>query len=241
MLLLTSCFRDASDILPDSAVNQWRTIGGGLEDRTLQVGDNAISQLYILRVDPTYYRFEAHYTPNTAYYIEEWEAQLPDATIIVNANLFDINNAITGLLIRDGVIFGRSYTDRGGTFAIKNNFPFITHNIYEPFDTTGAQHAIQGFPVLVYNGVAAFERFGNASRRTVIGQDGQGRILIIVTPIFGPSLNELSAFLANSDLGLVNAINLDGGGSTMLYVENITTVRSFDRVPAVLAIYPIGG
>ncbi|MCL4254635.1 MAG: phosphodiester glycosidase family protein, partial [Anaerolineae bacterium] len=177
---------------------------------------------------------------NTPLYIEEWRSTLPDAKLIVNTNLFDANYNVVGLLIQNGTSYGWSYTDRGGTFAVKNNFPFITHNIYQPFDTTGAQHAVQGFPMLVYNGTQAFDRFGGASRRTAIGQDSQGRIYIMVTPIFGPSLRDLSRFLAESDLGLVNAFNLDGGGSTMIDVPDANmTVRSLDRVPAVLAIYPI--
>jgi Trk K+ transport system NAD-binding subunit len=62
----------------------------------------------------------------------------------------------------------------------------------------------------------------------------------MVTPIFGPSLSDLSRFLAESDLGLVNAFNLDGGRSTMIDVpDSNTTIRALDRVPAVLAIYPI--
>ena len=240
VFILTGCFRDASNILP-SATNPWRTIATGLEDRTIEIDNNAIAQLYIVRIDPAQYRFEVHYTPSTPYYIEEWLNLLPDAKLIVNANLFDANYNIVGLLIQNGIAYGWSYTDRGGTFAVKNNFPFITHNIYQPFDTTGAQHAVQGFPMLVYNGTQAFDRFGGASRRTAIGQDSQGRIYIMVTPIFGPSLSDFSRFLAESDLGLVNAFNLDGGRSTMIDVADADmTVRSLDRVPAVLAIYPIG-
>jgi len=239
-VLLTSCFRDVGEELQNTDNTEWRMIAVGLEDRTMSIGDDALSQLYIVRIDPVYYRFEAHYTPEMAYYIEDWRTVLPNATLIMNTNFFQPNHTIMGLFISNGTIFGSTYTDRGGTFAIKNNFPFISHNIYQPFDVTGAQHAIQGYPMLVYNGEQAFERVGGASRRTAIGQDSQGRVYIIVTPIFGPSLNELSAFLASSDLGLLNAFNLDGGGSTMLYLKDTITVRSFDRVPAVLAVYPIG-
>jgi exopolysaccharide biosynthesis protein len=240
LVILTSCFRDESQPPATTINNTWRTIATGLEDRTLQIGDNAIAQLYIVRIDPTQYRFEVHYTPRTPYSIDEWRNLLPNAKLIVNANLFDADYNIVGLLIQNGTAYGWSYTDRGGTFAIKNNIPYITHNIYQPFDSTGAQYAIQGFPMLVYNGVQAFDRSGGASRRTAIGQDTQGRIYIMVTPIFGPSLSDLSRFLAESDLGLVNAFNLDGGRSTMIDVpDSNTTIRALDRVPAVLAIYPI--
>lgn len=239
VVMLTGCFRNA-DEMPTPTPDTWRILAQGLADRLIHIDDNPIARLYIVRIDPVHYRFEVHYTPSTAFYLDDWLNLLPNAALIVNANLFDADYNVVGLLIRDGVSYGWSYTDRGGTFAIKNDVPYITYNIHHPFDSTGAQYAIQGFPMLVYNGEQAFDRPGGASRRTAIGQDRQGRIYIMVTPIFGPSLRDLSRFLAESDLDLVNAFNLDGGRSTMIAVSDANmTVRSLDRVPAVLAIYPI--
>jgi hypothetical protein len=64
----------------------------------------------------------------------------------------------------------------------------------------------------------------------------------MVTPLVGIRLVELSEYLASSDMELVNAVNLDGGGSTMMYLNVPGTpeflLRSLDAVPAVLAVYP---
>jgi len=61
----------------------------------------------------------------------------------------------------------------------------------------------------------------------------------MVTPLLGPTLLDLSAFLAQSDMDLVNAFNLDGGGSTMMVIApEDYLIASRDPVPAVLAIYP---
>ncbi|MDZ4669322.1 MAG: phosphodiester glycosidase family protein [Phototrophicales bacterium] len=242
MLLLSGCFQDASNALAPVPQTDWRTLATGLEERTIEMDNNPILQLYVLRIDPTHYRFEAHYQPNETAYIDDWRTAHPTAQIIMNANFFDVDDSVLGLFISHGVTFGRSYTDRGGTFAITDNIPTITHNIYEPIieDMTTIQHAVQGFPMLVYNGEASFDQAGSASRRSAIGIDEQGRVLLIVTPIFGPSLSDLSTFLATSDLELVDAFNLDGGRSTMMYVaETSSTLRSFERVPAILAVYTI--
>jgi hypothetical protein len=64
----------------------------------------------------------------------------------------------------------------------------------------------------------------------------------MVTPLVGMTLVELSEYLPTTDLELRTAVNLDGGGSTMLYL-NVPggieyTLSSFDPVPAVLAVYP---
>jgi exopolysaccharide biosynthesis protein len=72
----------------------------------------------------------------------------------------------------------------------------------------------------------------------VIAQDTQGRILLLVTPLTGLTLADLSAYLPTTDMSIVNALNLDGGGSTMIYArDNALRLASLDPVPAVLAVY----
>jgi exopolysaccharide biosynthesis protein len=98
--------------------------------------------------------------------------------------------------------------------------------------------------MLILNGVQAY---GNSdsdrvARRTVVGQDVQGRIILIATPLVGMELARLSDYLASTNLEIANAFNLDGGGSTMMYVApgqgGPYVLNSFDPVPAVLAVYP---
>jgi exopolysaccharide biosynthesis protein len=95
----------------------------------------------------------------------------------------------------------------------------------------------------MYSGQRLYQASGREeiTRRTVVAQDGQGRILLMATPLLGLSLDSLAQFLLDSDLGIVDALNLDGGGSTMIYVEragNPLTIPSLDPVPAVVAVYP---
>jgi len=76
----------------------------------------------------------------------------------------------------------------------------------------------------------------------VIAQDDQGRILMMVTAYGGARLQDLSTYLAQSDLNVVNAFNLDGGVSTMMYIAAQETtppymVAAQEPVPAILAIY----
>ena len=104
--------------------------------------------------------------------------------------------------------------------------------------------AVQGWPVLVYPGgsPADIADNGSRSRRTAIGIDAEGRVILVVVdkPMF--TLIELADWLASSDLGLVSALNLDGGGSTGLVVdagEEYTVIDSLGPLPAVIAAYPI--
>lgn len=216
------------------------TVTNDLTEQIYQPNDNPLSMLIAVRIDPAHYQFRAHYRPEEPLTLREWRAQLPDAVLIINANFFDVQRRVLGLLIADGQVYGQSYSNRGGRFVIQDGQPLVLSNVAQPYRGEKLEQAVQAFPMLVADGVQAYTNVHDRqiARRTVIGQDGFGHILILVTPSLGLSLYDLSLFLAQSDMDLVNAFNLDGGGSTMFY--NATTgreVASFDPVPAVLAVY----
>jgi len=159
---------------------------------------------------------------------------------IVNANFFSPEHTVQGLLVTDGAYHGQSYVGRGGMFQGQNGQARVRSLIQEPFAGEALEQAVQAFPMLVLNGQTAYVASNNerATRRTVIVQDNLGRIVLLVTPLTGLSLADLSAYLPTSDMGIVNALNLDGGGSTMLFAhDNSLRLSSFDPVPAVLAVY----
>ncbi len=226
--------------LPDG----WESLAPGLERRVYLPNDSLLSQLEVLRIDPAQYTFRAHYTPGTAYRITEWRGTLAGAAAFVNANFFEVNHHILGLLVTDGVIHGESYHDRGGTFLIQNGQPRVRSNIAEPYQGEHLEQAVQAFPMLVLNGQVAYNSSGaeRVTRRTVVAQDANGRILLMATPGFGLTLEALSAYLPTTDMQLVNALNLDGGGSTMMFYQRENDdpfiLPSLDPVPAVLAVYP---
>jgi uncharacterized protein YigE (DUF2233 family) len=221
----------------------WQPLSPGIETRTYHPPNAFLGQLWIVRIDPAQYTFCAHYRPGEPLHLSDWQAELSSAAVFVNANFFDPDHTINGLLIADGVPFGESYQGRGGTFLVQNGQPRVRSNITEPYyPGEPIEQAVQAFPMLVVNGQASFVQSGQVSRRTVVAQDAQGRILLMVTPLTGLSLDVLSAYLPTTDLSIVNALNLDGGGSTMIFADSDLTqsfrLPSFDPVPAVLAVYP---
>ena len=218
----------------------WKTIAEGLEER-IYIPENAeLAQMMVFRIDPTIYRFRALYRAGDPLSVTEWAQLEPDALAIINANFFDPQNNVLGLLVSDGVAYGQSYQDRGGTFFVQNGVANLETFRNQSFQIGALEQAVQAFPVLVENGQQAYYDTAatRLSRRTIIAQDVDGKILIMVTPLLGLSLFDLSAYLPTTDLNLVTAINLDGGGSTMMTVPSMGfTLRSFDAVPAVLAVY----
>jgi uncharacterized protein YigE (DUF2233 family) len=236
-------------VVPTLAVNEvvqtWQTLSPGLEQRTyLPPPENEVTKITGLRIDPAYFTFRVHYRPAVPLTIRQWAETLPDAVAFINANFFDENDNVLGLLVADGQVYGSAYSDRGGTFLVQNGQPRVRSNIVEPYVGEPLEQAIQAFPMLMLDGIQSYndttqDRF---TRRTVIAQDANGRIVMLVTPLIGLTLLDLSAFLATTDMNLVNALNLDGGGSTLMYLNASGTpeyiVTSLDPVPAVVAVYP---
>lgn len=220
---------------------EWQSINEGIAWRLLVPDDNPLAQMIAVRVDPALKRFRVHYQPGQPQTLRAWRDTLPEAQVIINANFFSPEFVALGLLIADGVPYGQSYTDRGGTFAVQENQVLMWSNLQRVYAGEALEQAIQGFPMLVLDGSMAYmdQRFTQRSRRTVIAEDEAGQVVILATPALGLSLPDLSAFLARSGLDLRTAINLDGGGSTMLYLAPTGYfLPSLDAVPAVLAVYP---
>lgn len=226
---------------PTPPPDAWLPISPGLDARAL-AGDEFLGQLQALRIDPAYHHFRVHYQPGAPLRLPEWRALLPDAVAIINANFFDPQGRALGLLVSDGAAVGVPYTDRGGTFLVRDGIPAILRN---PIDTNQRiEQAAQAFPMLVADGVTIYQPGAQEriTRRTVIAQDATGRIILMVTPFLGATLADLSAYLPTTDLGLVHALNLDGGGSSMLFYARPGAdplfIPSIDPVPAVIAVYP---
>jgi uncharacterized protein YigE (DUF2233 family) len=227
-----------------SVETTWQTLAPGLERRAYRPGgEYALTQFVALRIDPALYTFRAHYRPAQPLNLQSWRDLLQGAVAIINANFFDPQGNALGILVADGVTFGQPFPGYGGMLQVQNGQVRVRSNIVEPYMGEPLEQAVQAFPMLVTNGQASYfnTQGDRISRRTVAGQDSFGRIVLITTSSFiGMRLVDLSSYLSTSDLDLVNAVNLDGGGSTMMAI-NVPTqfqILSFDAVPVVLAVYP---
>lgn len=245
----TQTFPTPTAELTGGQLSTWETIAPGIEQRVYRPGaDQALTQFMAVRIDPALYNFRAHYIPGDPKNVMQWRDQLPDAAAFVNANFFDTDGQILGLLVSDGAVYGTPYVGYGGMFQVQNGVPRIRSTIVEPYVPGEAlETAVQAFPMLVLDRAGIFinTQGDRVSRRTVVGQDGAGRIVLLATTsLVGMRLVDLSAYLPTTDLDLVNAVNLDGGGSTMLYARATQgpaiQVPSLDSVPAVLAVHPKG-
>ncbi len=221
--------------------NGWQTIQPGFEKRLFETVDaeGVLTQrIKVIRIDNSLHRFEIAYKPQNPQSIQAWQTQL-NASLIINGSFFTPEYIATGAIIIDGVASGQSYGDFAGMVVINDGRLQIQDLAERPYSVSDPiDFGIQTFPVLVKRGgQVGYTEPGEAARRSVIGVDENGRILIIITEFGAYSLAEMSRWLVNSDLAVDIALNLDGGNSSSLAVVGEDTV-GFLPIPNVIAVYP---
>ncbi len=125
----------------------------------------------------------------------------------------------------DGYVLVGPKSELGKLFGAEN----ITLELGMIPEWQGVKHIISGGPYLVKNGEVFVDiaeekllAIGGRNPRTAIGYTKDNNLIFVVVDgregsSIGMTLTEL-AYLMKS-LGCVNAINLDGGGSTVMYVN----------------------
>lgn len=225
---------------PDSG---WQLLQSGLEQRTIRLLDEngrQTEQFTLLRIDPDLFAFGLAYSPGQPKSLATWQAET-GAMIVMNGGFFTAEYLATGLIVVDGQASGSSYVDFGGMVTSGPAGVEVRSLVERPYDPSETfDYALQAFPMLVLNGEPAYQTPDfDTARRTVIGMDGNGRILLILAQWGSFTLAELSSYLASADFGLVNALNLDGGTSTgLILADPPETIPAFVAVPSVITIFP---
>ncbi len=220
----------------------WVPLQTGLDRRTINLytAEGALKDsLYVLRVNPVQFRFDVGYSPGEPKTLRQWQAET-DALIVLNGGYFTPEYLATGLTIVDGVASGTTYTF-GGMFWTENGAPHLQPLAIEPYrPNQPIEDGLQAFPMLVIDGEASFVReSADRARRTAIGIDINGNVILIVTARSYFTLPEFSSYLAQSDLNFIHALNLDGGTSSGVLLTNpIEEVPALVLLPTVLVIRP---
>ncbi len=129
-------------------------------------------------------------------------------------------------------------SNRTAAAAFTASTPVQLESVFNPADLAAFPNLIGGGPLLIRNGQIVLdgrlEQFSPAfiqetASRSAIGQTADGRILIVTAQINGSGLGATLSDMAEimRQLGAVNALNLDGGSSTTLYLGG----QILDRPP----------
>lgn len=230
----------ATPPIPDSG---WQLLRPGLERRLINLGaedGRLVESLYLLRLEPARYQFDIAYSPGEPRSLTQWQAD-SGALIVVNGGYFTPEHTATGLIVSAGQANGVSYGPFAGMLAVTAAGPELRWLAERPYDPAEPlQAALQSFPLLVKPGglLGYPEEDGQPARRTVVGQDGEGRILFILATRGDFTLHALSRYLTAGDLGLDIALNLDGGTSTgLILADPLEQIPAFVLLPLVILVY----
>lgn len=228
---------------PTLVLADFQSLQPGLEYQELALAQDGIT-LHLLRVDLKKYSIkpiDGRNLGKTSLTVKEM-AQKQGAIAVINANFFDPEKKPLGLILLDGKIKNAFHpTSWWASFLTKGTQARIT-KVFSPEKVKGYQQGIQAGPRLIVNGRPPKLK-KEASAKSAIGIDPQGRVLLIATS--GPvEIGTLANFLARSKkeggLGLTQALNLDGGSSTQFFLKTADKevyLPGMTRVPVGLGIF----
>ena len=190
------------------------------------------------------------------YTVEEMVGQF-DAVAGINAGgFYDPDGTGNGsipdtLVVYEGKIYYEGYGVGAGFVGIDNNHILHVGKLSKKeIQERNIQYGVCFGPVLISNGEVALaeNNVGGLNPRTAIGQRSDGAILMLV--IDGRQVTSIGATYRDLvdiflDYGAVNACNLDGGSSSMMwygdkYINNSASVIGIRPVPTTFVVLKEG-
>lgn len=154
------------------------------------------------------------------------------------------------MVIYDGNVYYPQYGSSSGFVGIdKNHILHVGRFTATQAQEKGLQYGVGFGPVLISNGEKVSIRASGVNPRTGIGQRSDGAILMLV--IDGRQVSSLGATFQDMaeiflSYGAVNACNLDGGSSSMMwyqgeYVNHCASIVGIRPVPTTFLVLKKGG
>lgn len=174
------------------------------------------------------------------------------AKICINASFFDEQGEALGIVISRGSLHKKLHNGGGtltGVFQIASEKISIVHR--KQFTPHGVSEAFQAGPRLISNGSPIKFRLAptSYSRRSAVCTTSNNTLVfaIVTSSITGITLKQLQQILLIPELDCLDALNLDGGGSSQLYVSDELpgaksnnkpiVISGRDNVPIVLGLF----
>ena len=220
-------------------------------DSEIYVADVTVSDVSVLKTALANNTYGRNITDTTSNMAAE-----NNAVLAINGDYYGARQA--GYVIRNGNLYRNTSGDRDALVITKTGeFEFVSENetSAEELLQSGAYQVLSFGPVLLADGeisVGENDEVGMAmasNPRTAIGYLGNNHYVFVVSDgrtseSAGLSLYELATFM--KELGVVDAYNLDGGGSsTMVFkgeiINNPTTNGHSNQERSVRDIVYIGG
>jgi hypothetical protein len=224
----------------------WVAITPGLELRQVSIQE---APTLLVRADLDLIALELLYDTNDPQTVADWQKST-GAFMVVNAGFFEPDYTTSGIMVIQDEIYGRSYTQRrnadnlrSGMFVLEGEQASIYQLDGAPMSISDDIHmGLESFPLLFLDSTPIdFRLPERTARRTSIALDEQGRMVFIVLYDGRITLYDLRDELLalSEDLGLVSALNLDGGLSTGVSVSAGGIYLVMDSSAEVSSVYTL--
>ncbi len=219
--------------------NQWQKVDSGLDYKDIDIFDTSDGKkpsslnFFLVRALPEKFVFQIYQNKNAEKTIQEIH-KATGSVLTVNGSFFDENFRTIGLLISEGKKLHHFSKAKllNGIFALdKNNKARLYHPAHD-ISEKDFSFAIQNGPVLIdQNGnIKIGYKNNQKASRTAIGLDKNENVIIIAVKqsLFNSenavSLSQFARLLQQAPelktLGLHSVLNLDGGASTGIMIDN---------------------
>ena len=172
------------------------------------------------------------------------------ALLMINANFFDEQGRALGLVINRGVL--RNPIHQGGntlTGLITSSHLGIQISHRSDRLPSSVLEGAQAGPRLILKGKRLDDlTASDRTRRSAVCVDQEGALVIVISSgLIGITLSELQTSLLSEDLKCWDALNLDGGGSSQIFV-NLSSLLSDqedifisgrDPIPVALGLFAV--
>ena len=173
-------------------------------------------------------------------------AKLSGSVAIINSSYFDVQGSPLAYLRCNGKVINSkvaSHSLYSGVFFMRHGRPNIVHS--SRFDPKiDASDVVQVGPRLISSGknTIGLKNIHAVHHRSGIALDKKGNVIIYATSsqFGGISWNKLRYILKLKKIGGYEVLNLDGGGSTQMYIsaKNYEDyVRGLSLIPSAIAFF----
>ncbi len=224
----------------EASAADWETLRPGMHYKVFKVDDMPTPvAVHVLKLDPS--KVVVKPVMGSHNMMAPSLGSATGALAVVNANFFDTEGKVLGLVKQDGrTIHALKPISWWSVFCVQRNKAKIVHTTR--YLDNQCEQAVQAGPRLVVDGAltALNEKI---SRKTAVGINGHGDVLLVVTNGALP-ITRFAKLLAESEsnggLGCVQAMNLDGGSSSQMSISGAALedqVMSYVTFPVGLGVF----
>jgi uncharacterized protein YigE (DUF2233 family) len=223
----------------------WRLLAPGLHFSRLEAhtaSGSGSPNLFILRISPQLYRFQILYSPPEQKSARAWQEE-SNAVVVCNIGQYDKNFNYLGLLVKDGFTWSHLVAGQQGLFLAGPSIPGLPEARildlrYSAFkeEQNPYTQAAQSLMLVDRYGQVRVRRSDKAAHRSLLGQDEQGNIIIIVSE-GRHTLRELADFLTSLPW-LREIMCMDGGAEAQLVIKTGDYYFESHGLPQILPDMP---